>query len=188
MSEKCQHQQLFTERFTQLELISDRAVCALRRFEFIKRQVSLLLQIWKSRLFNELKLLLWCASVTEPDVHLSVNHISAENVRLFPVWGIKVSSSGMFWFISLSAEGNGAFYAVLIRKRQSRKTGKPLWKKKYAWLFSFTCVCVSVIISLEGKRSVKGIESDISGHNLFLSWPVTQFSGSRGGKSVILEM
>lgn len=104
-------------------------LCSLRWFEFIKRRVWLLLQIWKSRLFNERKLLLWCASVTEPDVCLSVNHISAENVRLFPVWGIKVSSSGMFWFISLSAEGNGAFYAVLIRKRQSRKTGKPLWKK-----------------------------------------------------------
>lgn len=108
---------------------SKSCLCSLRWFEFIKRRVWLLLQIWKSRLFNELKLLLWCASVTEPDVCLSVNHISAENVRLFPVWGIKVSSSGMFWFISLSAEGNGAFYAVLIRKRQSRKTGKPLWKK-----------------------------------------------------------
>lgn len=180
MSEKCQHQQLFTDRFTQRtshHIISDTAVSSFRWFVFIKRRVWLLLRTWKSRLFNELKLLLWCASVTEPDVCFSVNHISAENVRLFPVWGIKVSSSGMFWFVSLSAEGNGAFYAVLIRKRQSRKTGKPLWKKKYAWLFSFTCVCVcvSVIISLEGKRSVKGIESDISDHNLFLSWPVTQF-------------
>lgn len=69
-----------------------------------------------------------------------------------------MSSLGMFLFIPLSAEGNGALYAILISKKQSGKNRKAYWKKMLGCWVLYVCVESSV---WGRKCSVNGIEIDI---------------------------
>lgn len=164
------------------------------------KNVTLLLQIWECLLFNMSILLFWCAATTKPDSTgcRLLNVISTENVRRFPGEEIKVSSSGMFWFISPSAEANGSLYAILIRKgsQGNRKSsvGRLGNNKMLGWVVLYVCMwvyCVCMYVcayimyvhsmhTLIKTCSVKGIKMDILFIIFFPPWTIVQFYNGRG--------
>lgn len=116
--------------------------------------------------------------LVEPHVaacHHSQSYQLWKNMRLFPMLGVKVWSSGMFCFIPSSRE---AFMLFLIRKKQPRKRGTG--RKCLAFYFAMFMyrIRTSLIISF-GRKKTKNMQCKWNGnwhfgHNLSLAGPVIQ--------------